>query len=130
MHGRLRFKNKEDLILKGKKLGFDLPFSDDISPLFNPQPVAGFSISNRLVVQPMEGYDSENDGSPSELTKRRYLRYAAGGSGIIWFEAVSVSPDSRSNPHQLWLTKANSDYYAFMIDEIRKTAKENFINVH
>ena len=128
MHGRLRFKNKEDLILKGKKLGFDLPFSDDISPLFNPQPVAGFSISNRLVVQPMEGYDSENDGSPSELTKRRYLRYAAGGSGIIWFEAVSVSPDSRSNPHQLWLTKANSDYYAFLIDEIRKTANKLAIN--
>jgi len=36
----------------------------------------------------MEGYDPENNGSLSELTIRRYLRYATGGSGIIWFEKV------------------------------------------
>ena len=90
MHERFKYKTKDELQQKAKDLGFDLPFSDDITPLFQPYKLAGFSIANRLVVQPMEGYDSENDGSPSELSIRRYMRYASGGSGIIWYEAVSV----------------------------------------
>ena len=70
----------------------------------------------------MEGYDSENDGSPSELSKRRYLRYAEGGSGIIWYEAVSVMYEGRSNPHQLWIHKKNSGSYSRLNDEVRKSA--------
>jgi len=75
-----------------------------------------------MAVQPMEGYDSDNEGSPSELTERRYLRYASGGSGIIWYEAVSVMHDGRSNPHQLWIHKKNRDNYARLNDEVRKSA--------
>jgi 2,4-dienoyl-CoA reductase-like NADH-dependent reductase (Old Yellow Enzyme family) len=112
MHERFRYKTKEELIAKSLDLGFKLPFVDDISPLLKPASVSGFSVSNRLVVQPMEGYDSEADGSPSMLTKRRYLRYAAGGSGIIWYEAVAVSPGGRSNPRQLWIKKDNFATYA------------------
>jgi 2,4-dienoyl-CoA reductase (NADPH2) len=122
MHERFRYKTKDDLILKAKELGFDLPYSDDITPLFQPYQLAGFSIANRLVVQPMEGYDSENDGSPSELSKRRYLRYASGGSGIIWVEAVSVMREGRSNPHQLWINKKTSDSFSRLNDEVRKHA--------
>jgi len=122
MHERFKYKTKEDLIRKAKVLGYDLPFSDDITPLLKPFQLPGFSVSNRLAVQPMEGYDSENDGSPSGLTKRRYLRYGLGGSGIIWYEAVSVVHDGRSNPHQLWIHKKNSDNYARLNDEVRKNA--------
>jgi 2,4-dienoyl-CoA reductase-like NADH-dependent reductase (Old Yellow Enzyme family) len=122
MHERFRYKTKDDLILKAKELGFDLPYSDDITPLFQPYQLAGFSIANRLVVQPMEGYDSENDGSLSELSKRRYLRYTSGGSGIIWAEAVSVMREGRSNPHQLWINKKTSDSFSRLNDEVRKHA--------
>jgi 2,4-dienoyl-CoA reductase (NADPH2) len=122
MHERFRYKTKEDLIQKAKELELDLPYSDDISPLLQHVQLAGFSVSNRLVVQPMEGYDSENNGSPSELSKRRYLRYASGGSGIIWYEAVSVLHEGRSNPHQLWINKNNSDSYSRLNDEVRKSA--------
>jgi 2,4-dienoyl-CoA reductase (NADPH2) len=122
MHERFRYKTKEDLIQKAKELELNLPYSDDISPLLQHVQLAGFSVSNRLVVQPMEGYDSENNGSPSELSKRRYLRYASGGSGIIWYEAVSVLHEGRSNPHQLWINKNNSDSYSRLNDEVRKSA--------
>jgi 2,4-dienoyl-CoA reductase-like NADH-dependent reductase (Old Yellow Enzyme family) len=88
----------------------------------------GFSVANRLVVQPMEGYDSENDGSPSELSKRRYLRYASGGSGIIWHEAVSVQHEGRSNPHQLWIHKNNTDAFSRLNEDIRKHAKKRGID--
>jgi 2,4-dienoyl-CoA reductase (NADPH2) len=122
MHERFKYKTKDDIIRKAKELRYDLPFSDDITSLFQPFHLKDFSVSNRMAVQPMEGYDSENDGSPSGLTKRRYLRYASGGSGIIWFEAVSVVHDGRSNPHQLWIHRKNCDNYARLNDEVRKSA--------
>ncbi len=128
MHKRFKYGTKDDLQRKAKDLGFDLPYSDDITPLFQPYHLGGFSIANRLVVQPMEGYDSENEGSPSELTTRRYMRYASGGSGIIWHEAVSVMYDGRSNPHQLWIHKKNTDNYSRLNDEVRKNAMKQGID--
>ncbi|MDO9339116.1 MAG: hypothetical protein Q7T72_01150, partial [Bacteroidales bacterium] len=124
MHQRFRFKTKDEIIQKALALGFELPFSDDISPLLAPASIEGFSIANRLVVQPMEGYDSETEGSPSALTKRRYLRYAGGGSGIIWYEAVAVSSDGRSNPNQLWINKNNSAVFTSLNDEVRRAADQ------
>lgn len=128
MHERFKYKTKDDLQRKAKDLGFDLPFSDDIAPLLQPFQLPGFSVANRFVVQPMEGYDSENDGSPSDLSKRRYLRYASGGSGIIWFEAVSVFPEGRSNPNQLWIHKKNSDSFSRLNEEVRKNAMKSGID--
>jgi 2,4-dienoyl-CoA reductase-like NADH-dependent reductase (Old Yellow Enzyme family) len=121
MHERFRFKSKDEIIQKALDLGLHLPFTEDISPLLVPASLENFSIPNRLVVQPMEGYDSETDGSPSALTRRRYLRYANGGSGIIWSEAVAVSSDGRSNPNQLWINKDNSSAFNSLNDEVRRT---------
>jgi 2,4-dienoyl-CoA reductase (NADPH2) len=123
MHERFRFKTKDEILQKALALGFELPFRDDISPLLTPISINRFFVRNRLVVQPMEGYDSEADGSPSYLTKRRYLRYAGGGSGIIWYEAVAVSSDGRSNPRQLWINKENYTVFSSLNEEVRKAAK-------
>jgi 2,4-dienoyl-CoA reductase-like NADH-dependent reductase (Old Yellow Enzyme family) len=122
MHEKFRFKSKDELILKARELGYKLPFSYDISPLLNPVVVNGFQIPNRLVVQPMEGYDSSADGSPSHLTKRRYIRYAEGGSGIIWFEAIAVTPEGRSNPNQLWIHKNNVRAFSILVNDLKQAA--------
>jgi 2,4-dienoyl-CoA reductase (NADPH2) len=119
---RFRYKTKDELLKKTFSLGLELPFDDDISPLFYLLSLDGFNIPNRFVVQPMEGYDSEYDGSPSSLTIRRYIRYATGNSGIIWYEAVAVSPDGRSNPRQLWINKSNVKKFAALNDAVRKSA--------
>ena len=125
MHERFKYKTKEELLNKAEELGLDLPFTDDISILLSSVIVDGHLIPNRLAIQPMEGYDSTTDGSPSGLTIRRYLRYADGGSGLIWFEAVAVSHRGRSNPRQLWLNKENIDQYKSLNAEIRKHALAN-----
>jgi 2,4-dienoyl-CoA reductase-like NADH-dependent reductase (Old Yellow Enzyme family) len=122
MFERFNYKTGIDLKEKARSLGFELPYIEDISPLLRPASVNGFSIPNRMVVQPMEGYDSEAEGSPSVLTKRRYLRYASGGSGMIWYEAVSVSHEGRSNPRQLWINKDNHASFASLNEEVRKSA--------
>jgi 2,4-dienoyl-CoA reductase-like NADH-dependent reductase (Old Yellow Enzyme family) len=124
MHERFRYKTGDDLKSKARELGYDLPFTDDISPLLSPMMLEGFLISNRFVVQPMEGYDSEPDGSPSPLTARRYLRFAEGESGIIWFEAVAVSGDGRSNPNQLWLHKENLARFKSLVSNVKKAADQ------
>jgi 2,4-dienoyl-CoA reductase (NADPH2) len=122
MHERFRFKNKEELISKAIQLGLELPFTEDISSLLSPVTIGDQKILNRLVIQPMEGYDSTENGSPSDLTKRRYHRYAEGGSGMIWFEAVAVSHQGRSNPRQLWLHQGNVGEYSSMCNNVRKIA--------
>lgn len=127
MHGRFNYKNQDQLLAKAAGLGVKLPFSDDVSILFEPKTIGGFVVPNRLVVQPMEGYDSTSDGSPSELTRRRYLRYARGGSGMIWFEAVAVSEDGRSNPNQLRIHEGNVASYKSLNSEIRQAAAESGI---
>lgn len=128
MHERFSYKSKDDIILRAKTLGLELPYSDDISALLSPISLAQFTVPNRLVVQPMEGYDSESDGSPSALTRRRYLRYGSGGSGIIWYEAVSVSSEGRSNPGQLWINDNNYGEFAALNKEVRSDAEKIGIN--
>jgi len=128
MHERFRYRNGDDLIRKAVELGYELPYSEDISPLFSPIDLYGFTLANRFVVQPMEGYDSGPDGSPTELTARRYLRYARGGSSVIWSEAVSVSADGRSNPRQLWLHDKNATNYSRLVDDVKTASRKEGFN--
>ena len=40
----------------------------------------GRTVGNRWSILPMEGWDCEANGAPSELTKRRWLRFAGSGA--------------------------------------------------
>jgi 2,4-dienoyl-CoA reductase-like NADH-dependent reductase (Old Yellow Enzyme family) len=85
-------------------LGLDLavdPVVDPDGALAQPLGVAGREAANRFCVLPMEGWDGEADGSPSDLVRRRWQRFGAGGAGIVWAEATAVRPDGRANPRQL-----------------------------
>jgi 2,4-dienoyl-CoA reductase (NADPH2) len=117
-----RFPLPENLLTKAGSLGISLPFDTDTTILFTSVRVGLRTIPNRLAVQPMEGYDGEDDGSPSEWTIRRYHRYATGGCGLIWFEATSVREEGRSNPHQLWIHAGNWRRFAALVRQLRQTA--------
>jgi 2,4-dienoyl-CoA reductase-like NADH-dependent reductase (Old Yellow Enzyme family) len=63
-------------------------------------------IGNRFAVLPMEGWDGEPDGRPSDLVRRRWRRFGASGAKLVWGgEAVAVRPDGRANPRQLVLDR-------------------------
>ena len=67
-----------------------------------PLDFEGMTIGNRLGIHPMEGWDCETDGRPSENTKRRWQRFGQSGAKLIWGgEACAVRPDGRANPKQL-----------------------------
>ena len=67
--------------------------------------VYGREVHNRVFFQPMEGCDGTADGAVDELTRRRYLRFAEGAPGIIWFEATAVCNEGRANPRQLYINE-------------------------
>lgn len=84
--------------------------------------VYGKEIQNRVVIHPMEGCDGTEEGGISELTRRRYLRFAESGAGIIWFEATAVSRECRANPRQLFLNEKTMPEFRQLLNEIRETA--------
>lgn len=88
--------------------------------------VNGRNINNRIVFQPMEGCDGTVEGNVGELTKRRYMRFAESGSGIIWFEATAVCKEGRANPRQLYLNEENIYSYKNLLQNMRRASFEKF----
>ena len=123
---RFRFKTADELRRAAERLGIALPFSDDISPLLEPGTVAGRRLPNRIAAHPMEGCDSDADGAPGELTRRRYQRIAEGGSGLIWVEATAAFGDGRANARQLWISSRTADQFARLAGTIRAAAGAKF----
>lgn len=106
-------------------LGIELPLDDQIlaaeqgSPLAASLEVAGFRVGNRWCIHPMEGWDANEDGSPSEHTLRRWRRFGASGAKLIWGgEAAAVQPSGRSNPNQTLATPANREGLAQLLAEL------------
>ena len=125
-HKRFHLRDLDLLRAELSELGLRLPIDEDLSILAKPVTIAGRTLPNRFAVQPMEGFDSTADGSPGPLSFRRYLRYAEGGSGLIWFEATAVLHEARSNPHQLVLHAGSADVFARLADQTRQAARRAF----
>jgi 2,4-dienoyl-CoA reductase (NADPH2) len=127
---RFSFKDSAELLAKAASLGVVLPFSENIESLFQPLSISGKKIANRIAVQPMEGADAELDGSPSELTIRRYRRFAGGGSGLIWFEAVAIREDGKSHSRQLFLNQETLGAFSRLVEETRSAARKSLGQRH
>jgi 2,4-dienoyl-CoA reductase-like NADH-dependent reductase (Old Yellow Enzyme family) len=73
---------------------------DFVPHLFEPFPIRGITLSNRVAVSPMCEYSSiegmANDWHLVHLGSR-----AVGGAGLIFTEAAAVSPEGRISPQDL-----------------------------
>ena len=114
-----------------RELGLEIPCDEEIqcgedSPLLQELSRNGVEIGNRIVVQPMEGWDGEADGCPSELTEKRWRKFGRSGGKLIWGgEAVAVMHEGRANPNQLVMAehtkKGLAQLRAVLVEEHRKT---------
>lgn len=120
----------EDLRKLAASLSLDIPMQEDVSILGEILKIGPLTAPNRLAVNPMEGADGDSQGRPGELTLRRYKRFAAGGCGIIWAEAIAVVPEGRANPRQLWLHDKNKDAFADMVKQSRQAAQDSMGSQH
>lgn len=120
-HIRFHYGSVEEIRDEAKKMDLELPLSENTDVLFR-ELNAPVYLHNRLAIQPMEGCDAAADGSPSELTARRYDRFARSGVGLIWGEAVAIQKEARAKPRQLQITEENLDNYKALVQNIKETA--------
>lgn len=89
-----------------------------------PIQVGTVPFDNRVVLQPMEGCDCNTDGSPSELTVKKYVSAAKSGAAMVWFEACAVCPEGRTNPRQMMLTKENLPQFKALLEQMRALSQK------
>jgi 2,4-dienoyl-CoA reductase-like NADH-dependent reductase (Old Yellow Enzyme family) len=82
---------------------------------------------NRIVNQPMEGNDADEAGNPTELTRERYRRLAEGGAGVIFFEALTISQESRARKNQLGIYERTAGSLERLIKEMRGINRDSLI---
>lgn len=121
-----KYKSIAELDAENARLGIDLRFADDFSPLFRPVQIGPLTAGNALCVQPMEGCDCDTDGTPGDLTLRRYRRFGAGGAKLIWGEAAAVVEEGRANPRQLWIADHTLPAIAAMVEQCRAAHRSEF----
>ncbi len=128
-----QFKTPDSLRRRLEELGLDLPVDEDVlsaeqgSPLAEPIQFGKLRAGNRWCIHPMEGWDANRDGSPSQHTLRRWRNFGLSGAKIIWGgEAAAVQPDGRANPHQTLATPSNKSGLAKLRDAVFETHKQQF----
>ena len=85
-------------------LGCDDEILGRSGPLGQAYRIGKCMLGNRFAIHPMEGWDAQSDGLPSEHTLRRWRRFGLSGAKLIWGgEAFAVQEDGRANPNQLFL---------------------------
>ncbi|MES1213699.1 MAG: NADH:flavin oxidoreductase [Singulisphaera sp.] len=114
-------------------LGVELPVDREIltaadgSPLASPIMIGERLVGNRWCIHPMEGWDANPDGSPSELTLRRWRHFGASGAKLIWGgEAAAVEPAGRANPQQTLATPENRPGLTALLETARAAHAERF----
>ena len=114
-------------------LGIELPLDDQIltrsqgSPLAESLSIGGHTVGNRWCIHPMEGWDANPDGSPSELTLRRWRHFGLSGAKLIWGgEAAAVRDDGRANPHQTLATSSNEDGLRQLVEAARQAHLDRY----
>ncbi len=91
------YKSLDDLKNMINALHLDIPISSDLKNLKQEVKIKNINTPHRLAIQPMEGFDSNEDGSPSKLTIRRYKRYKKG---------IIISDEELEKLEDLWVEKA------------------------
>jgi 2,4-dienoyl-CoA reductase-like NADH-dependent reductase (Old Yellow Enzyme family) len=115
------------------ELGIHLPMDDavlsaaDDSPMARPLVVGGFEVANRWCIHPMEGWDANRDGSPTEHTLRRWRNFGLSGAKLIWGgEAAAVRLDGRANPNQTMAIAANRAGLVALLQELQEAHRGKF----
>lgn len=85
----------------------------------------GKTLDNRWAILPMEGWDCDGAGVPTEYTLRRWRNFAASGASLIaGVEAAAVMHAGRSNPRQLMVSEKSLPTLANSVKEMRKIRKD------
>lgn len=69
--------------------------------LFTPLTLRGVKLPNRIVISPMQQYMAGIDGLPGDFHLQHYGRLGIGGAGLVFTEALAITPQGRVTHHDL-----------------------------
>jgi NADPH2 dehydrogenase len=128
-----QYKNVASLRARLEELEVELPIDEEIltaeqhSPLGQSIDIGGFTVGNRWCIHPMEGWDANHDGSPTEHTLRRWRNFGLSGAKLIWGgEAAAVRPDGRANPRQTLAVRENKAGLQQLLDVLQEEHQRSF----
>ena len=120
----------ESLRSLASRMGAPVKFAEDTSILTTPVSAGELTFPNRMAIQPMEGADADMDGAPTSHTRDRYLRYAIGCTGLIWFEACAIDvPEARSHNKMLVISEKTLPAFKSLVDEVKKTSESSLLEL-
>jgi len=122
------YRHIDELQQDIEERGIGIALRNDLAPLAEPVRIGPFTAANRMAVHPMEGCDGNLDGTPGELTFRRWRRFAEGGAALLWGEATAVAPEARANPRQLLISRETAPALKRLLDETRAARRARFGN--
>jgi len=123
-HEQFHYKSLDELKNDIARLEVEVPVTTDLSVLGTPVNIGTGVVPNRIGISPMEGCDGELAGGPSDLTRRRYERFGAGGAGLLWFEAMAVVNEGRANPRQLFIHRGSQAATRELLQLALKSSKD------
>jgi 2,4-dienoyl-CoA reductase-like NADH-dependent reductase (Old Yellow Enzyme family) len=124
--GYFRYRSLDELRGDAATRAPGVRLPDSLEPLAQFMRIGDRGVSNRMAVHPMEGCDGNLDGTPGELTFRRWRRFAEGGAALIWGEATAVVPEGRANPRQLLISRHTLPDLKRLLDETRRARMARF----
>lgn len=114
-----------------EKNDIDLPFEHIVetgqdAPLAQPVSVGEFEIGNRWAILPLEGWDSDAEGNPTEASLARWEAFGRSGVKTIWGESAAVRPDGRSTPTQLLASEKTVSGLTELVEAARSAHAARF----
>jgi 2,4-dienoyl-CoA reductase-like NADH-dependent reductase (Old Yellow Enzyme family) len=91
-----------------------------MAQIFDPLPIRGITLQNRIVVSPMCQYSSE-DGFANDWHLVHLGSRAAGGAALVFTEATAVTPEGRISSEDLGLWKDEQIEFLARIVRFMKT---------
>ena len=109
------------------KENIEIGFTKSTAAMQQEITLYGKKISNRWAILPMEGWDCDADGVPSEYTLRRWKNFASSGAALLaGVEAAAVMHEGRSNPRQLMVSEKSLPVLAESVKTMRKIRQDKF----
>ena len=82
---------------------------------------------NRIVYQPSESNNADNEGSVTEATLKRYRKCAEGKPGILYVESLDVTRSTQARTNRLLIMDENRKDLARLVEEIRTINEKSLI---
>lgn len=113
----------ENLCEEAGQIGVFLPLTPGTDAISQPAVLHDYQLKNSAAVMISPCYDADENGAPTAQTIARYCDAARKTEcGMLWSEPIAVSPDARTDTHQLMLTEENTEAFQALCAAVKEAS--------